>query len=69
MSIYLLECHGSAAVHCSYIVQHIGPALQGDTLEDCQDADTSMIEHGDAIVWRLTLEADGRTLTLWDTRP
>ena len=49
---------------CSYIIQDVRPAFQGDALEDSQDANPCMVEHGDAIVGRLALQAYAGALAL-----
>lgn len=35
----------------TYIVEQVGPALHGDTLEDGENSEQYVVELGDAIVW------------------
>lgn len=37
----------------TYIVEQVGPALHGDTLEDGENSKQDVVELGDAIVWSL----------------
>ena len=50
---------------CTHIIEHIGPALHGDALEDGEHGQAEVVKVGDAVVGPLPpLLADSVTVTV-----